>query len=207
MRVATVGCAGGLETGSVEMEGEEVCNGKEPGATAGAGVAGARRNTYTCSGCSMSASCPTLLDEELESGFLNQRLPFVRRTLLRLRERDASGWLGGISCDWARTIAVPQRAHEMETAVFVWEWGYSSCTSDENGTGSIMSIPVWIAARTDRRDSQFNEGARSSRTVGSESSVSSRARKGRPRSVEIAGEVACETLCPRRCETNAMNSV
>lgn len=91
----------------------------------------------------------------------------MRRTLLRLRARDVSGWLGGVSCDWARTIAVPQRAHEMETGVFVWEWGYSSCTSDENGTGSTMSIPVWIAVRTFRRESQFNEGARSSRTVGS----------------------------------------
>lgn len=41
MRVAPVGCAGGLDTESVEVEDEEVCSGREAGAIAGAGVAGA----------------------------------------------------------------------------------------------------------------------------------------------------------------------
>lgn len=53
--------------------------------------------------------------------------------------------------------------------------------------GSIVSCPLFIAARTDRRDSQFNEGARSSRTVGSESSFESRTKNGSGRRVDIAG--------------------
>lgn len=34
-------------------------------------------------------------------------------------------------------------------------------------TGSIVSWPEWIAVKTDRRESQLSEGARSSRTVDS----------------------------------------
>jgi hypothetical protein len=39
--------------------------------------------------------------------------------------------------------------------------------SVDAGIGSIVSSPPWMAARTERRESQFSEGARSSRTVGS----------------------------------------
>ena len=34
-------------------------------------------------------------------------------------------------------------------------------------TGSMTTWPLWMAERTDRRESQLSDGARSSRTVGS----------------------------------------
>jgi len=42
-----------------------------------------------------------------------------------------------------------------------------SCNSALDDIGSILSWPLCIADKTDRLESQFSEGARSKRTVGS----------------------------------------
>lgn len=47
------------------------------------------------------------------------------------------------------------------------EGGESSSRRVDVDMGSTVSWPLWIAAKTERRVSQFNDGARSRRTVGS----------------------------------------
>lgn len=69
---------------------------------------------------------------------------------------------------------VPQRAQEMllplllSPGIFVdVEYEEESFRRVLEDTGSIVNCPVCIADRTERRESQFREGARSRRTVGS----------------------------------------
>ncbi len=68
--------------------------------------------------------------------------------------------------------AVPHRAQHMPDAPLM-RFGIdgaeveSSCMRVPDAIGSMLSLPLCIAARTDRRDSQFNDGARSRRIVGS----------------------------------------
>lgn len=45
-----------------------------------------------------------------------------------------------------------------------------SASSVVNGMGSMVNCPLCMAARTERRDNQLNDGARSNRMVGSLSS-------------------------------------
>ena len=69
------------------------------------------------------------------------------------------------------TMEAPQSAHE----ILLWEPGIIDCRDElvlsrrraVNAMGSIVSCPVWIADKTERRDSQFKDGAKSKRRVGS----------------------------------------
>ena len=66
-------------------------------------------------------------------------------------------------------IAVPHNA-QFTCVLHAWPGmleGFSSCSSAMVGMGSIDSSPLWIAEMTDLLESQFKEGAKSSRTVGS----------------------------------------
>ena len=78
----------------------------------------------------------------------------------------------------------------------------------------MVNWPECIAVRTERRESQFRDGARSNRTVGSlhnqkeflesvvrttyESSVNNRVRKGNGRIVDMAGGFGDEKCTWRR---------
>jgi hypothetical protein len=71
-------------------------------------------------------------------------------------------------------MAVPHRAHEMLVLLLfvpgIDGVGYEaegSCRRVPADTGSMFSCPLCMAERTDRRESQFKDGARSRRTVGS----------------------------------------
>lgn len=148
---------GGRELPTADTEAEKVW----VGARAGGGVeaaAGARRKIYTCPGGSRSAEgAPALWLCGLPSarGYLNHELPFV------LWERET-----GVVDD-NRAMNVPQSAHDKTEEDCDWGCCCNSWTRLEKGQGSTVNIPVWIAVRTERRDNQFREGARSRRTVGS----------------------------------------
>jgi hypothetical protein len=68
-------------------------------------------------------------------------------------------------------MAVPQRAHETLVLLLfvpgIDDEAEGSCRRIAAETGSMSSCPLCIAERTVRRESQFKDGARSSRTVGS----------------------------------------
>lgn len=63
-------------------------------------------------------------------------------------------------------MVVPHKAQEMWLDVLE-----GAERRMERETGSMMSWPVWMAARTERRESQLRDGARSRRVVGSLSSI------------------------------------
>lgn len=88
------------------------------------------------------------------------------------------GCVGGRGWWWGSSgmekMGVPQRAHEMLLLLLLRpgmllfaEFEDDSDSRALDDMGSIVSWPVWIEARTERRESQLREGARSSLTVGS----------------------------------------
>jgi hypothetical protein len=105
-----------------------------------------------------------------------------------LHERDRiSGWVGDrewvFLLDWSSKrehMSVPQRAQEMVELWLVMPGTIGEGLAKDGGDGvansrmrvvkdmgSMISWPLSIAERTDLRESQFSEGARSSRKVGS----------------------------------------
>ena len=66
-------------------------------------------------------------------------------------------------------MGTPQRAQGMSLPVFMPDTApaLDSLNREPMDIGSTTSWPLWIAAKTERRDSQFNAGAKSRRTVGS----------------------------------------
>jgi len=69
-------------------------------------------------------------------------------------------------------MEVPQRAQGIysllvEFEMPTWNKCEDSMSKAVKDMGSIVNWPLCMAARTERLDSQFNDGARSNRTVGS----------------------------------------
>jgi hypothetical protein len=69
---------------------------------------------------------------------------------------------GGRLCDSILRIDMPHRPQRRSLDIVV-----VSSRTDAVAIGSMMSWPLWMAANTERRESQLRDGERSSLTVGS----------------------------------------